>query len=169
MSVWAVGLIWGLPGSPRDSCQSLQSAHSTSSAVRWSHNPQPDSACHRGTDKFDRLPVRDRVCLSFSLHLSLFQGLQTKTVNQKVSLARKKPFPHSEVQRRKSYRLYWDINSWDTDAFSEDIQARFKSRANKWGLILEYQTDNHMVCGSSLVKENTLASQSALLWPRATA
>ncbi len=72
-----------------------------------------------------QISLIDRVCLSFFLHLSLFQGLQTKTVNQKVSLARKKPSPHSEVQRRKSYRLYWDVNSWDTAAFSKDIQARF--------------------------------------------
>lgn len=98
-----------------------------------------------------------------------FKAFKPKLSIRKCLRHGKKPSPHSEVQRRKSYRLYWDVNSWDTAAFSEDIQARFKSRANKWGLILECQTDNHTVCSSSLVKENTLASQSALLWPRATA
>lgn len=107
------------------------------------------------------------VFLSFSPSFKAFKP--KLSIRKCLQQGGKKSSPHSEVQRRKSYRLYWDFNSWDTDALSEDIQARFKSRANKWGLILECQTDNHTVCGSSLVKENTLASQSALLWPRATA
>lgn len=92
---WAMPRLCRLsPPSLRDSCQSLWSAHSTSSAVRWSHNPKPDSACHRGKDKFDCLPVRDSLPLLLSPSLPISRPSNQNCQSESVfSKEKKKRLP----------------------------------------------------------------------------